>query len=274
MAARVIDLTFLTSAQGFIIQGDVSGNRAGWSVSNAGDVNGDGIADVIVGARYGDNGGSFAGEAYVLFGKTSGFTNIDLSSFTLADGFIIQGDAANDQAAYSVSYAGDVNGDGIDDVIVGAPYGDDGDPNAGEAYVIFGKAGAFPGDIDVDGLTATDGFKLIGEGAFDRLGDYASATGAGAKGATVSLPVWRAFITVPSPPKAPASKICDQRNENHPLRTTSALAPESLNWCSISRGVYSGLVFTTIRPARMAPNPMNTTTKKATSKKERATVTQ
>ena len=176
MAARVIDLTFLTSAQGFIIQGDVSGNLAGWSVSNAGDVNGDGIADVIVGARYGDNGGSFAGEAYVVFGKTSGFTNIDLSSFTLADGFIIQGDAANDQAAYSVSYAGDVNGDGIDDVIVGAPYGDDGDPNAGEAYVIFGKTSGIA-NIDLSSLTLADGFIIQGDASNDYAGWSVSYAG-------------------------------------------------------------------------------------------------
>ncbi|WP_050771956.1 beta strand repeat-containing protein [Maritimibacter alkaliphilus] len=176
MAARVIDLTFLTSAQGFIIQGDVSGNQAGWSVSNAGDVNGDGIADVIVGARYGDNGGSFAGEAYVVFGKTSGFTNIDLSSFTLADGFIIQGDAANDLAAYSVSYAGDVNGDGVDDVIVGAPNGDDGDPNAGEAYVIFGKTSGIA-NIDLSSLTLADGFIIQGDASNDYAGWSVSYAG-------------------------------------------------------------------------------------------------
>ena len=55
-------------------------------------------------------------------------------------GFIIQGDAAGDQAGWSVSSAGDVNGDGFDDLIVGAPFGDDGGTDAGEAYVVFGKA--------------------------------------------------------------------------------------------------------------------------------------
>ena len=69
---QVIDLTTLSASQGFIIQGDTSGDVAGLSVSSAGDVNGDGLADLIVGAS-GDDGGSLAGEAYVLFGTASGF---------------------------------------------------------------------------------------------------------------------------------------------------------------------------------------------------------
>ena len=69
---------------------------------------------------------------------------IDLTSLDAPrQGFIIQGDAADDQAGRSVSSAGDVNGDGFDDLIVGAPDGDDGGSNAGEAYVVFGKASGF-----------------------------------------------------------------------------------------------------------------------------------
>ena len=79
-----------------------------------------------------------AGEAYVVFGKARASASpsapaafgavIDLTSARAAatKGFIIQGDAAGDQAGWSVSSAGDVNGDGFDDLIVGAPYGDDG----------------------------------------------------------------------------------------------------------------------------------------------------
>ena len=105
----------------------------GGSVATAGDINGDGIDDMIVGAPYGDDGGNDAGEAYVVYGKASGFgtadgtgrTVIDLGndnlSFTAGDGFIIRGDDQLDGTGWSVSSAGDVNGDGFDDLIVGAP---------------------------------------------------------------------------------------------------------------------------------------------------------
>ena len=95
-----LDLTTLTPADGFIIQGDADLDDAGWSVSTAGDINNDGFADLIVGARFGDNGGTNAGEAYVIFGKDGGFANIDLATaLAPADGFIIQGDAADDSPA-------------------------------------------------------------------------------------------------------------------------------------------------------------------------------
>ncbi|MCP4382095.1 MAG: hypothetical protein GY798_11900, partial [Hyphomicrobiales bacterium] len=114
----IFDLTFLGPSFGFIIQGDAGNDNAGFSVSSAGDVNGDGFDDLIVGAPYGDDGGSNAGEAYVVFGSGSGFGSdvggrqvIDLTSLSAAEGFIIQGDEGSDRAGRSVSSAGDVNGD-------------------------------------------------------------------------------------------------------------------------------------------------------------------
>jgi len=191
----VVDLSYLTPSLGFIIQGDASGDNAGWSVTTAGDVNGDGMDDVIVGARFGDDGGTNAGEAYVVFGSRSGFGSpttlgvvsvrvVDLTTLTPTQGFIIQGDAANDQAGWSVSSAGDFNGDGIDDIIVGARYGDDGGANAGEAYVIFGSRAGL-GTIDATGrrvidlttLTTAQGFTIIGDTADDRLGTSVSGAG-------------------------------------------------------------------------------------------------
>ena len=114
-------------------------------MSGAGDVNGDGIDDLIIGAPYGDPERPYdAGASYVVFGTDQGFpATIDLA--TDAD-LIIQG-AAGRRSGCSVSGAGDVNGDGIDDLIIGA---DVADPNgrdcAGASYVVFGSDQGFPGD--------------------------------------------------------------------------------------------------------------------------------
>ena len=97
------------------------------SVSNLGDINGDGIDDFIIGARFADpNFRLGSGAAYVIFGRAAGSTwpDIDLDSSTDfvsgTTGFRIEGAAVADNLGYSVSNLGDINGDGIDDFIIGA----------------------------------------------------------------------------------------------------------------------------------------------------------
>ena len=93
---------------------------------------------------------------------------LDLSSLSGAEGFIIQGDTADDQAGISVAAAGDVNGDGFADLIVGAYNGDDGGTDAGEAYVFFGapfRSGSTP--VNVSGTTGAE--MLIGGLGADTL---------------------------------------------------------------------------------------------------------
>ncbi len=185
-----IDLTNLTAAQGFVIQGDAAGDYTGGSVSSAGDINGDGFDDLIVGATGGDDGGMNAGEAYVVFGTDQGFGSavggrqvMDLTTLTAAQGFIIQGDTGNDGAGTSVSSAGDVNGDGFDDLLIGAPRGDDGGMDAGESYVVFGSSQGFGVNvngrqvIDLTTLTAAQGFVIQGDAANDNAGYSVSAAG-------------------------------------------------------------------------------------------------
>jgi Ca2+-binding RTX toxin-like protein len=157
-----VDLANLSPSQGIRIDGEFE-SQSGFSVSAAGDVNGDGLADIIIGAPeplyYSGQGG---GSAFVVFGKTGGLSDIDLANLAPSDGFRINGAAVGDKAGYSVSSAGDFNGDGFDDVIIGAPDADpDGNTDAGSAYVIFGKASGF-GDIDLANLSAADGFRIDG----------------------------------------------------------------------------------------------------------------
>jgi Ca2+-binding RTX toxin-like protein len=176
---EAINLTSVTAADGFTLSGDAQGEFTGFSVSDAGDVNGDGIDDLVVGASRGIDRGADGGEAYVVFGVAGSRGPIDLTllrEFDLSFGFAITGDSAFDSAGFSVSGAGDFNGDGIDDLIVGAPLGDDGGINAGEAYVVFGREGT-RGRVSLTNLSADDGLTIVGAAPGDQAGFSVSGAG-------------------------------------------------------------------------------------------------
>ena len=161
-----IELSSLNGTTGFVLNGEAALDKSGYSVSAAGDINGDGIADLIVGAHGADpSGRSDAGRSYVIFGYNGTWpSSIELSSLNGANGFKLDGEAADDWSGWSVSAAGDVNGDGIADLIVGAPYAvPSGRSDAGRSYVVFGHNGTWPSPIELSSLDGANGFKLDGE---------------------------------------------------------------------------------------------------------------
>jgi hypothetical protein len=154
------------------------GNADGLTrVSSLGDVNGDGLADILVGAVAAINAGVETGKAYVLYGRTgTSLSNINLSAVAAGTGgFAINGINANDNIGGSMSGIGDVNGDGLADIAVAAPSSNiSGVNNVGKSYVIFGKTSTSA--VDLSNL-ATKGFVLIGESAEDKSGSALSAAG-------------------------------------------------------------------------------------------------
>ena len=160
-----------TAKTGFRLDGAADGDRSGFSVASAGDVNGDGFNDLIVGAIDADPGDSYSGASHVVFGKASGFAStLDLGALDGKTGFRLDGVESLDHAGHSVASAGDVNGDGFDDLIIGAPYADPAGYSAGASYVVFGRTGGFGATLDLSTLDGKTGFRLDGEASPDRSG--------------------------------------------------------------------------------------------------------
>lgn len=171
-------LSELEAADGFIIDGVSADDVAGFSVSGAGDFNGDGIDDVIVGAPGAEPNGSASGSTYIVFGNSNGFPTIfGLSSLDGVNGFRIDGESSLDESGASVGSAGDVNGDGIDDIIIGAPGADTIFDGTGRAYVVFGRGNGFPSVLGLADLDGTIGLKLDGEVPGDETGFSVNTAG-------------------------------------------------------------------------------------------------
>jgi hypothetical protein len=147
-----------------VLLGEVAGDNAGASLAGGGDLDGDGYGDLLLGAPGQDVGGSGSGAAYLLYGPVSG--TVDLG---LADG-VLTGASASDAAGTALAWAGDFDGDGLDDAIIGAPTADPGGAEAGCAYLFFSVPG---------GATAVSGADtlLLGTAVADRAGAAVAGVG-------------------------------------------------------------------------------------------------
>jgi hypothetical protein len=163
---------------GFVINGEKEGGLSGSSVAGVADVNGDGLDDVIVGApdRPGSPGKD-RGLSYVVFGKSDSAA-VELSALGASGaGFIIRGACDGGYTGSSVAGAGDVNGDGLNDLIVGSDAYYYGSRSEGRSFVVFGKTGTSP--IALSAILAGDGGFVV-EHVGDRLaGSEVSVAGAG-----------------------------------------------------------------------------------------------
>jgi len=150
--------------------GEVADDRAGITLAGVGDLNGDGLDDFIIGSPYNDDAGSAAGQVYVILGRETGW--MLHQSLAGADASYL-GQIANDEAGSSLAGIGDVNGDGMDDFIVGAPVNDESGYSAGQAYVVFGQAGGWAMDVPLGYADAS----FLGETTNDKAGLEVSSAG-------------------------------------------------------------------------------------------------
>jgi hypothetical protein len=165
-----VDLGAVASARVLRLRGAAAGDLAGWSVAGVGDVNGDGRDDLVVGAPGVSTVRAGAGRAYVVLGSSSP-TGFGLGAIS-SHGFAVDGAVAQEFSGEVVAPAGDLNGDGRPDIVIGAPEAG----TIGTSYVLFGSSSA-GSNVDLAALGAR-GFRLDGPGTSSFAGNaFASVTG-------------------------------------------------------------------------------------------------
>ncbi|MBL0358639.1 MAG: FG-GAP repeat protein [Chitinophagaceae bacterium] len=168
--------TGINSLQGDTLESNQANANFGNSVSSAGDVNGDGYGDIIVGANLYDNGETNEGLVYLYLGSANG---IDTSSVK-----VLEINQANATFGNAVSSAGDVNGDGYSDVIAGAKLYDAAGVDQGRAYIYYGSDTgiAYAANVILEDGLAIDNFGSSVSSAGDINGDGFSDVLVGAPG--------------------------------------------------------------------------------------------
>lgn len=144
----------------------------GWMVARAGDVNGDGFDDILIGASWDDEGGAEAGQTYLVFGRPGGGESFEIGLSEAANASFI-GEFSGDRSGGGLSGGGDFNGDGYDDILIGSYLNDGGGNDSGQTYLIFGKPNGWAKDRS---LSEAD-VSFVGEEAEDYSGWPVSIAG-------------------------------------------------------------------------------------------------
>lgn len=173
-----VDLALAGSPEAVRLRGARAGDQTGYAVAGAGDWNGDGLSDFLIGSPFAASPDATAspGIVQVVLGRSAPPAVIDLAA-PGSVGTVIIGEADGDQCGRSVAGIGDWNGDGRDDIAIGAPFSEAGHgTETGRVYVLFGRSPA-PPSIHLAALGPTEGVVITGAARADQTGFAVAAAG-------------------------------------------------------------------------------------------------
>jgi hypothetical protein len=173
-AAATLSLQDFGGHDGLHISGVTDESWLGLPVAGVGDFNGDGIDDFLVAAEHAPGGGTQRGSTYLIYGRTSFPKDFDLASLDGSTGMRIDGEVNNITVEWSAAGAGDVNGDGYDDVVMGAPQSLSN--WRGRGCVVFGRPNS-PATLSLSQLNGFNGFCADGEVDYDDTGQIVAGIG-------------------------------------------------------------------------------------------------
>jgi Ca2+-binding RTX toxin-like protein len=234
---ETFDLAALDGTNGFRISG------GGGNVSDAGDINGDGLDDLIFGLHFAGPNGEYSGVSFVLFGAASFMATVDITAVAGSDGFRIDGQNEDDHSGHSVSSAGDVNGDGFDDLLIGATGVDANGTESGAAYVVYGTEEDYPAEFELADLDGSNGFRINGEFASNtgrsvsNAGDF---NGDGFDDILISAPNSASFIVFGSDIGLPATLELGTLDGSNGFRIDGATTGGNFSNCVSSAGDING----------------------------------
>ena len=181
-------LVSLTESE-YVLRGEGAGDGAGGWVAPAGDVDGDGLADMLVAAYWNDQAGTDAGKSYLFLGKDLGTERV-ISLADAAWSFVgeygtleddpdcevpdpIDGRCGGDWAGHSLNSAGDVDGDGLPDIVISGYRSDEVVFDAGKTYLVYSSSLTGRGSLDL----ADADVSMLGENVSDRMGHSIASAG-------------------------------------------------------------------------------------------------